>query len=236
MSERDLIERQYNIVWLLYCLGMAGSGGWVGHVQLVRGGSSRIADVRAELERANIRTVANPDVYIRAYKQFGIDEARELRQMASMRPVQGERRFFIIASSRMLAEAQNALLKTLEEPPANALFFFILPSPESLLPTVRSRAHIYEPVRGPEDAPLDIGRFLKSTPTRRLELLKPFLERDSEGERDLGSIIAFLASLERELPRGKGLEPIYRARKYIADKGALLKPLLEQVALLVPGP
>jgi DNA polymerase III delta prime subunit len=212
---------------------MGKSGGWVGHVLVVRGTPARIADIRAELERAGIKTTANPDVYVRTYKQFGIDEARELRQMASMRPVQGARRFFVIACNRMLAEAQNALLKTLEEPPADALFFFILPSPESLLPTVRSRAHIYEPPTGIEDES-DAVRFLASAPAKRLELLKPFLERDDEGERDLGSVIAFLSSLERALPRGKGAEPIYRARKYITDKGALVKPLLEQVALLVP--
>lgn len=214
---------------------MEENGGWVGHVQLVSGDAGRIADVRADIERTGIKTTGNPDVYIRAYKQFGIEEARELRERAYMRPIAGERRFFIIASSRFLFEAQNALLKTLEEPSSRAVFFFITPSPETLLPTFRSRSQMYEP--RPErsgEMLLDAKRFLASNPAKRIELLKPFLERDEEGDRDLGAVISFLASLEHSIRGRPGLDAVYRARKYIGDRGALVKPLLEQVALLVP--
>ena len=66
-------------------------------------------------------------------------------------------------------------------------------------------------------------------------MLKPLLEKDEDDKRDIGKIVAFLSALERALKRKpEGLHAIYRARKYIGDKGALVKPLLEQVALLVP--
>lgn len=232
-------DRQYSIAGLLYSLDMDKGSGWVGHVLLVRGGPERLSDICEDLERNGIETRGNPDVYIREYSQFGIDEARELRSLAYTRPVREKRRVFVVLSPRIMPEAQNALLKTLEEPPADALFFFVLPAPETLLPTVRSRAHLYEPRVArtqKNEETVDAAAFLAVEPSRRLDLLKPLLERDEHDQRDLGAIIQFLSSLERLAPPGKGTSAVYRARKYLTDKGALLKPLLEHVALLVPRP
>jgi DNA polymerase III delta prime subunit len=144
----------------------------------------------------------------------------------------------------MTNEAQNALLKTLEEPPADAMFFFIVPAPEVLLPTLRSRAQILTLRSGKKTEDLvDAKKFLAAPVAKRLEMLKPLLEKDDDDKRDTGEIIRFLGSLERLLekkPEGlarpataEGVDAVYRARKYMGDKGALVKPLLEQVALLV---
>jgi len=58
----------------------------------------------------------------------------------SMTPQASDRRVVIINDAhRMTTEAANALLKTLEEPPAQALLLLITDSPETLLPTIRSR-------------------------------------------------------------------------------------------------
>src|SRR3989344_5872540 len=113
-----------------------------GNAYLVAGTTESIPAVLALLEKQGIPTHANPDVYVRTYTHFGVDEARELRERAYMRALQHaqcKRRAFVVASPGMTTEAQNALLKTLEEPPADAVFFFIVPSPDSLLATIRSR-------------------------------------------------------------------------------------------------
>ena len=213
----------------------------VGNTHVVSGGPERLQDVLSFLREEGIETEGNPDVYVRAYKQFGIDEARELRERASLRAL-GKRRIFVIAAPDLNREAQNALLKTLEEPPGNALFFFVLPSPESLLPTLRSRVQILQIERGRETR-TDAKVFLAATPEKRMDMLKPLLEKGDDDRRDLGAILAFLSSLEEKLeknPEGvrtarrEGLESVYRTRKNVTDKGALIKPLLEQVALLVP--
>ncbi|MFZ9089794.1 MAG: DNA polymerase III subunit delta', partial [Planctomycetaceae bacterium] len=61
----------------------------------------------------------------------------------SMTPQASERRIAIINDAhRMNAEGANALLKTLEEPPAQALILLISDSPDSLLPTIRSRCQV----------------------------------------------------------------------------------------------
>ena len=84
-------------------------------------------------------------------------------------------------------------------------------------------------------------KFLGSSPNARLDMLKPLLEKDQAEHRDFGEILAFLSVLEKELvqrvkvEKGEegGLHALYRARRYIGDRGALVKPLLEQVALLI---
>ena len=210
-----------------------------GNVHIIAGGSEMIESVLAILAGAGVETAGNPDIFIREYLQFGINEARDVRARASSRAIKEHARTFIIAASQMTHDAQNALLKTLEEPSAGAVFFIIVPSPETLLPTLRSRAQTLSLQGNSRGENVDAGEFLAAAPAIRIEMLKPLLPKEKE-ERNIGPIIAFLSSLERELEKAgtektkAGIEAIYRARKYVADKGSLLKPLLEQVALLVP--
>ena len=69
-----------------------------------------------------------------------IDQIRELAGMAAQAPRHGRRRVFVIdPADRMNPAAQNALLKTLEEPPGRAVLILIASRPHLLLPTVRSR-------------------------------------------------------------------------------------------------
>ena len=207
-----------------------------GNTHLVVGGPETVRFVLEFLEREGVAVKGNPDLYVRTYKQFGVEEARELRERAGSRPVAGPYRVFVVATPSMTMEAQNTLLKTLEEPPAGAMFFFIIPAPDTLLATLRSRAQMLAlgtQMRG--SSIVDVHLFLAATPQRRLDMLKVLLEKDEDEKRDLGNIIAFLSSLEKSVEKDPdGLRAVYRAQKYIGDRGALVKPLLEQIALLVP--
>ena len=65
---------------------------------------------------------------------------RDLEKEANFRPFEAQARVFIIDDAhRMNATAANALLKTLEEPPATSHIFLITSKPNALLPTIRSR-------------------------------------------------------------------------------------------------
>lgn len=69
-----------------------------------------------------------------------IDQVREAIERSAYRPFEGRRRVVIIDNAEALnAEAQNALLKTLEEPPAASTFVLVTSRPDMLLPTVLSR-------------------------------------------------------------------------------------------------
>lgn len=69
-----------------------------------------------------------------------IDQVRDVVDRAAYRPFEGRRRVVIIDQADLLvAAAQNALLKTLEEPPPASVFVLLTARPDMLLPTVRSR-------------------------------------------------------------------------------------------------
>ena len=213
----------------------------VGNAHLVAGDATMIPEVISLLEKEGLATEGSADVYARSYAHFGVEEAREIRERAALKAA-GSRRSFVLAAPTMTTEAQNALLKTLEDAPGDALFFLIVPSPSTLLPTVRSRSQIIDLAQDRSaDVQIDTGAFLSSSPQMRLDMLKPLLEKGDDDRRDMASIITFLSSLERKLAAEasrdatkEGLTAIYRARAYILDKGSLVKPLLESVALLVP--
>ncbi len=75
----------------------------------------------------------------------GIDEIRQLRETIRFQPVRCRYRVFIIDEVHMLTkEAFNALLKTLEEPPAHVFFIFATTEPHRIPATIHSRCQHYE--------------------------------------------------------------------------------------------
>jgi len=77
---------------------------------------------------------------IDAASNRGIDEIRELKEKIKLSPVSARFKVYIIDEVHMLTtEAFNALLKTLEEPPAHAIFILATTEMEKLLPTIVSR-------------------------------------------------------------------------------------------------
>lgn len=73
-------------------------------------------------------------------KEIGIDQVRELQKHLTLKCLSGPRKVALIDPvTRMNPHAQNALLKTLEEPPGNCLLLLIAESLGAILPTVLSR-------------------------------------------------------------------------------------------------
>ncbi len=70
-----------------------------------------------------------------------IGQTRALISDVQVRPREGKQRFFIIEDAdRLREEAANSLLKTLEEPPSSSTIILLTSRPNTLLPTIRSRA------------------------------------------------------------------------------------------------
>jgi DNA polymerase-3 subunit delta' len=73
-------------------------------------------------------------------KEIGIDRIRDLKRFMQLRPVHDAAKVGIVDDAHMLTiAAQNALLKTLEEPPDRSLLIAVANNPDALLATVRSR-------------------------------------------------------------------------------------------------
>ena len=107
-------------------------------------GRSRLWHVRA---CTRITRGVHPDVQMIEPGESGsikIEQVREAIDRAVFRPFEGLRRVTIIdEADAMVDAAQNALLKTLEEPLPASVFILVTARPDTLLPTVRSRcAHL----------------------------------------------------------------------------------------------
>src|SRR5204863_7715310 len=69
-----------------------------------------------------------------------IEQVRDAVDRAAYRPFEGKSRVVVIdEADALMAQAQNALLKTLEEPPSASVFILVTAHPDVLLPTVLSR-------------------------------------------------------------------------------------------------
>jgi DNA polymerase III subunit delta' len=87
----------------------------------------------------------HPDVLVLEPGESGsikVEDVRDAIGRAAYRPFEGQRRVTIVDSAdAMVPHAQDALLKTLEEPPPGSIFILISARPDALLPTIRSRCY-----------------------------------------------------------------------------------------------
>lgn len=150
----------------------------------------------------------HPDLlYFPADSKLGIEQVRKIKQQFSLKPYQAKGRAVVLEdASALTVEAQNALLKTLEELPVSALFILGIDSDSKLQPTVLSRCQIialpdvstqHTPGVGYEK---DIEKLLESRIDERFEYVEKL--------KDKGEFLKALTSyfhqhLPSHLPTGR---------------------------------
>jgi DNA polymerase-3 subunit gamma/tau len=122
----------------------------------------------------------------------GVDQVRDLRDTVQYAPAQGKFKIYIIDEVHMLsAAAFNALLKTLEEPPAHVKFVFATTDPQKVLPTIVSRCQRFDLKPIPPE--LIIERLKKIAAAEKIKIDGPALECIARmadgGMRDAQSIL-----------------------------------------------
>lgn len=86
----------------------------------------------------DVMTVSNADK-----SSIGVEAIRTIKQSLYVTPNDGEKKFYIIENAHLMtAQAQNALLLSLEEPPPYVLFLLLCEDASALLETIRSRAPV----------------------------------------------------------------------------------------------
>ena len=137
----------------------------------------------------------HPDVQLLAPGDTGaikIEQVRDVVDRSAYRPFEGVRRVVIIdEADALVGAAQNALLKTLEEPPPSSVFILITARPDALLPTVRSRLiRLSFAASGPADVDPDARTIAErvlaqaaatADPARRLEAAQDLLAKTGAG-------------------------------------------------------
>jgi DNA polymerase-3 subunit delta' len=159
----------------------------------------------------------HPDVVVVSPGDSGaikIDQVRDIVDRASFRPFEGRRRVVIVdEADALMAPAQNALLKTLEEPPSQSVFILVTGRPDLLLATVRSRCiRLWFTEPGALDVDAEAREVAQrvlahasttTDPGRRIDGAKELLAKTGAGgaaDRDqLASHLLAMSSLVRDI-------------------------------------
>jgi hypothetical protein len=169
---------------------------------------------------------------------FGIDDARALRASGDLMLEAGKRRIYIVYADFMTPQAENALLKTLEEPAANTHIIIAIPKPEVLLPTLLSRVRVIMP-NAKAGTGLEAKKFLILGRGERLAHIAKLVEKGDEDEAaaevrekalSLMDSLELLLSLDMQKNATK-LELILKFKKYLYIPGASSRMILETLAV-----
>lgn len=185
---------------------------------------------------------ANPDIHFFEADTYAIDDARLLKSDHYTKSF-GVRSIFVASFGSITSEAQQSLLKVTEDPVPNVHFFFLMPSLQGILPTLRSRFLIVHLDADTDEVGVAAGnsrakKFLASTPPKRLEMIASLIE-----DKDKSAVLDFLNELESLAPalvkegkfaEAKALGETIRMRGFLQSRAASLKMILEYVAVAVP--
>lgn len=204
----------------------------------------------SSFEEMGLREMGNPDFHAYRVESFDIASARALRERAMEKPF-GEKKIFLISAERFTPEAQNALLKTLEEPGENMHFFILLREQDLLLPTLLSRMQLVRPKlknpaqqksssKSPRVATLNQTfldkisaspeQFLKLSPRERLNFAKDF----ADNERSLPVFLDYLLRyLKSEGANSETLDTVFKVRRFADDPSVMSRLVLEHLSLVL---
>ncbi|MES2953413.1 MAG: hypothetical protein V4674_02545 [Patescibacteria group bacterium] len=219
------------------------------HAYLVVGDTTMLSsDLRSFLIEATGRELeGNPDISWWKGESVGIDESRDLRMQAGSGAFRKDtKRIFVVESYAFTREAQNALLKTLEDPAPGIHFFILAPSRDLFLATLLSRFFILESTRA-EFADGDrikaLG-FLNAAPAKRLEMLATLVKKTDDPDEKKAqkrSAGAFLVALEQALREKltsnpgavRALQEISAVKPFLGETAGNPRLILEHLALVL---
>jgi DNA polymerase-3 subunit delta' len=154
--------------------------------------------------------LGHPDVHLLVPDgdEIKIDQIRQVQADFALKPFEGTKKVLIVDNAEsMNAASSNAFLKTLEEPPGEALIILITAMPQSLLPTIRSRCQ-----------EITFHPLPRNTLARALVRMRGLSEEDAW----------FIAALAQG-SMGRGLEMDIEQEKDAREEIAMLWSGLEQM-------
>lgn len=190
----------------------------------------------------------NPDVIVFRYDLFSVEDARAVSESAHRTSALGKGKAIVMSARRFFHEAQNALLKTFEEPPEGTYLFLIVPSEGVISPTLRSRLL---PLPGSETESMHelAEAFASANTAGREKIVEKLLARaksDKPEEKQAARIDALalaqgLAKLSYERRKGSDdadllafLDDLSRFIPILHERSAPLKPILEHLLIVAP--
>lgn len=182
--------------------------------------------------------VNHPDLlYFQKGEKLGIEQARKIKEFLSIKPFKAKGSGVVLEDASVLThEAQNALLKTLEELPEKTLLLLGAENEHTFLPTVLSRCEIVipNPTKNPDSSSLpdnDIERLLNSTLDQRFE----YIEKLKDKEKFLKDLVNYfqqhlLENLDNQFFFGELIES-----EEWAASNVNIRAILEYLMLIIPS-
>ena len=184
------------------------SNGNLSHAQLISGedgiGKSILAEILGKLILNGDLNREYVDIinYRPSKASFGVDDVREIIDEVNKKPFEGDKKVIIIhQGNKLTIPAQNALLKTIEEPPTEVYIIILCESLELILDTIKSRCEIY-----------------KLTPLTKEELYKYIAIKGYDySEEEKASAIAFSEGIPGRIDRYFSDTELQELRDKIVD-------------------
>ncbi len=185
-------------------------------------------------KKVGVNTLGNPDFLDLKYATLNISDARFIGESSGRKNDKKSRQIFLISADFITEEAQNSLLKILEEPTENTHFFIISPQ-DLLLPTLRSRMHVILDKTNVTEKKSILNLKLN----KRLELVKEITEAISDEEKTKQDAILLLNQIEDEIHNSEisesavALKVCELTRASLYDRGAPIKMILENLMISI---
>lgn len=155
----------------------------------------------------------HPDVYeLDAASNSGVDNIRELIDQVRYEPIMGRYKVYIIDEVHsMTSNAFNALLKTLEEPPAHVIFILATTEPQKVLPTILSRVQRFDFSKISDDDLISKMEYVLKQENVNYEIgaLRLIARLADGGARDALSILEQVVSYSNDEVKVSDVETIF---------------------------
>ena len=151
----------------------------------------------------------NPDFYVVEAEgtSISVDDIRRMQQDVSVRPMYSAKKVYLIAEAdKMTVQAQNCLLKTLEEPPGYTVIILTAANSNSLLETIRSRSILYNFRKNTDEEVKTCIQKIKGDELSGVDFIVSYADGIP------GRAIELVESEEFKINRDKALEVILRLR------------------------
>jgi DNA polymerase III, delta subunit len=168
--------------------------------------------------------------------QFAISDVRALITTAYRRPSgEAQEQLLLVATEFVTEEAQQALLKIIEEPPVSTRFVFIIPEGYSFLPTLESRFERQEEVATTEMSAA-FAEFSHSGYAQRLSLIEESVKKkDHTWQAEIKRGLMAYLKVNAATLSGPQLGELEYVLRLLLTRGASNKFLLEHLALTLPA-
>jgi DNA polymerase III delta prime subunit len=191
-----------------------------------------IQDIDALISKYS-KTISHIERLVYEFDKFLLEDAEHIFSKHIHKVRDDEMQIICIACNSTNIQTQNSLLKIFEEPPRGTYFFLVIPSKKITLPTILSRAQIFEYKKEVEISK-ETKDFITAPIARRLEIIKKLIDDVKNEKKTKQDVIEFVEEIEKCVHENKNmklLKHIIEIKEYLKDQGASVKQLLEYVAV-----